>query len=50
VVLNAGAGLVVGGRAATIEEGMALAVESIDSGAAAARLDALVAASRAAAA
>jgi len=50
VVLNAGAGLVVGGRAATLAEGIALARESIDSGAAADTLDRFVAASQDAAA
>jgi anthranilate phosphoribosyltransferase len=49
VVLNAGAGLVVGGRAATIGEGIELAQRTIDIGAAAATLDALVTASREAA-
>jgi anthranilate phosphoribosyltransferase len=38
VVLNAGAALVVAGRAQSLEEGVALAAESIDSGAAAATL------------
>ncbi|MEI6402778.1 MAG: anthranilate phosphoribosyltransferase, partial [Actinomycetota bacterium] len=38
VVLNAGAALVVAGRAQTLEEGVALAAQSIDSGAAAATL------------
>lgn len=50
VVLNAAAGLVVGGAAATIEDGLSLATSSIDSGKAAATLDALVAESTAAAA
>ena len=45
VVLNAGAGLVVGGRATTLAEGIAVARETIDSGAAAATLDRFVAAS-----
>ena len=49
VVLNAGAGLVVGGRATTLAEGIALARETIDSGAGAATLDRFVAASQAAA-
>ncbi|HSJ91113.1 MAG TPA: anthranilate phosphoribosyltransferase [Ilumatobacter sp.] len=49
VVLNAGAGLVVGGRATTLAEGIALARETIDSGAAAATLDRFVAVSREAA-
>ena len=38
VVLNAGAALVVAGRAQSLEEGVALAAQSIDSGAAAATL------------
>jgi anthranilate phosphoribosyltransferase len=46
VVLNAGAGLVVGGRVATLAEGIALARETIDSGAASATLDRFVAVSR----
>jgi anthranilate phosphoribosyltransferase len=46
VLLNAGAALVAAGRAADIREGMALAATSIDSGAAAATLDALIAYSR----
>lgn len=50
VVLNAGAGLVVAGRASTLAEGVAIAAESIDSGAAAVVLDRLVAESQAAAA
>lgn len=41
VVLNAGAVLMVGGKAETIEEGMSLAVISIESGKAPAALDAL---------
>ena len=49
VVLNAGAGLVVGGRADSLADGIAMAGEAIDSGAAAATLDRLVAASQAAA-
>ena len=49
VVLNAGAGLVVGGRATTIGEGIELAQQAIDSGAAATTLEALVAASQEAA-
>lgn len=47
VVLNAAAGLVVGGRAESIAEGLLLAAESIDTGAAAAALHALVEASAA---
>jgi anthranilate phosphoribosyltransferase len=50
VVLNAGAGLVVGGRAASLGEGIELAAAAIDSGTAAATLDRLVAASQEAAA
>ena len=42
VVLNAGAALVVAGRAATLAEGIELASRSIDSGAAAATLEAFV--------
>lgn len=42
VVLNAGAGLVVGGRVDTLAEGIALARETIDSGSAAATLDRFV--------
>ena len=42
VLLNAGAGLVVAGRAANIQEGIALAAQSIDSGAAQSALDALI--------
>ena len=40
VLLNAGAALFVAGRAADVAEGMALAAESIDSGAAAEVVDA----------
>lgn len=43
VLANAAAALVAGGRAADFREGARLAAESIDSGAARARLDALVA-------
>jgi anthranilate phosphoribosyltransferase len=46
VVLNAGAGLVVAGRAATLAEGLELASRAIDDGAAAGALDRLVQASR----
>ena len=46
VVLNAAAGLVVGGRAATLADGLTTAMESIDSGAAAATLNRFVATSR----
>jgi anthranilate phosphoribosyltransferase len=45
VVLNAGAALLIAGRAATIREGIDLAEQSIDSGAAAAALEKLVAVS-----
>ncbi|MFZ5708405.1 MAG: anthranilate phosphoribosyltransferase [Pseudomonadota bacterium] len=48
VLLNAAAALVVAGRAADLREGVARAAESIDSGAAAAKLAALAAATRAA--
>jgi len=41
--MNAGAALVVGGKAATLAEGVTLAAVAIDSGAAAAALDHLVA-------
>lgn len=50
VVLNAGAGLVVAGRAADLSEGIALAVASIDGGDAAALLERVVAVSNEAAA
>ena len=43
VLLNAGAALVAAGRVADIKEGMALAADVITSGAALAKLDALVA-------
>ncbi|RJQ25300.1 MAG: anthranilate phosphoribosyltransferase [Peptococcaceae bacterium] len=46
VVLNAALGLVAGGKAAGVAEGIALAQESIDSGAAAGKLEALAAFSR----
>ena len=42
VLLNAGAAVVVGGRAAEMHEGMRLAAESIDSGAALQKLERLV--------
>jgi len=42
VLLNAAAALVVGGAASDLDEGLAMAAESIDSGAARAKLDALV--------
>jgi anthranilate phosphoribosyltransferase len=47
VVLNAAAGLVAAGQAGGLEEGMALAVGSIDTGEAAGRLDRLIELSRA---
>jgi anthranilate phosphoribosyltransferase len=50
VVLNAGAALVVAGRAVTLEDGIVEATRSIDSGRAEATLEAFVAASREAAA
>jgi anthranilate phosphoribosyltransferase len=43
VLLNAGASLLIAGRAATIREGIAVAAEAIDSGRAAAVLDRLIA-------
>jgi len=46
VLLNAGAALLVGGRASTLAEGIAKVAESIDSGSALRRLDALIALSR----
>jgi anthranilate phosphoribosyltransferase len=46
VLLNAAGALVVGGRAADVAEGLDLAAASIDGGAAAAALDALVAVSQ----
>jgi anthranilate phosphoribosyltransferase len=46
VLLNAGAALLVAGRAATIRDGLRLAAEAIDSGRAAAVLDSLVACSQ----
>ena len=42
VLLNAGAGMVVAGRADSMEEGLALAAESIDSGSAAQKLRLMV--------
>jgi len=47
VLMNAGAAIYVGGRAGTLAEGIRLAADSIDSGRAAGKLDALVAATRA---
>jgi len=46
VLLNAGAAIFVGGKAASIAEGVARAREAIDSGRAMAKLEALLAASR----
>jgi anthranilate phosphoribosyltransferase len=46
VLLNAAAGLIVAGRAASLAEGVALARAAIDSGAAAAVLERLRAATR----
>jgi anthranilate phosphoribosyltransferase len=46
--MNAGAAIYVGGRAATLAEGIRLAVASIDSGKAKEKLDALVRATRSA--
>jgi len=46
VLMNAGAAIYVGDRAGTLAEGIRLAADSIDSGRAAQKLDALVAATR----
>jgi anthranilate phosphoribosyltransferase len=46
-LLNAAAGLVAAGAAATLEEGLARAERSVDDGAAATALDRLIAASTA---
>jgi anthranilate phosphoribosyltransferase len=46
VVINAAAALVAGGRAGSFQEGAELALRSIDSGAAAGKLDALIALSQ----
>jgi anthranilate phosphoribosyltransferase len=43
VLLNAGAGLMIGGQAPSVQEGIALAAAAIDSGAAAKTLDRLIA-------
>ena len=48
ILLNAAGAIAAGGHAADLREGLALAREALDSGAAAARLDELVAFSRAA--
>jgi anthranilate phosphoribosyltransferase len=45
VLMNAGAGLVVAGKAATIQDGVNLAAQAVDNGKAAATLDRLVAVS-----
>jgi anthranilate phosphoribosyltransferase len=45
VLLNAGAALMVSGTAKDVKEGVALAAQSLDSGAAAAKLQALISAS-----
>jgi len=42
VLMNAGAGLVVAGKAARLEDGIAIAADAIDSGKATAVLDRLV--------
>jgi anthranilate phosphoribosyltransferase len=47
VLLNAGASLFVGGKAASVREGIELAVQAIDSGAARMKLEAMVEASKA---
>jgi anthranilate phosphoribosyltransferase len=49
VVLNAGASLFVGGKAASVREGIDQASHAIDSGAARAKLEAMVGASKGAA-
>jgi anthranilate phosphoribosyltransferase len=46
VLMNAAAALVAGGRARELKEGVGVAAHSIDSGAARAKLDALIALSR----
>jgi anthranilate phosphoribosyltransferase len=45
VLLNAGAALMVSGRAKDVKEGVIVAAQSLDSGAAGTKLDALIAAS-----
>lgn len=50
VVLNAGVSLLIAGAAATVQEGIGMAVEALDSGGAGAALERLVAASQGAAA
>jgi anthranilate phosphoribosyltransferase len=46
VLLNAGASLFVGGKAASVREGIERAAQAIDSGAATAKLDAMITASK----
>ena len=46
VLLNAGAGLFISGKAGSVREGIELAAQALDSGAASKKLEALVAASR----
>ncbi len=46
VMLNAGASLFIGGKAASVREGIARAAEAVDSGAARAKLDAMIEASK----
>jgi anthranilate phosphoribosyltransferase len=46
VLLNAGASLFVGGQAASVREGIERAAQAVDSGAAAAKLDAMIVASK----
>ena len=46
MLMNAAAALLVGGKARDFKEGVALASDSIDTGAAAAKLEALIAFSR----
>ena len=46
VLLNAGCGLYIAGKAASIGEGVALAARTVDSGAAAAKLEEFIAATR----
>lgn len=47
VLLNAGASLFIGGKAASVREGIERAAQAIDSGAVRAKLDAMIAASKA---
>jgi anthranilate phosphoribosyltransferase len=46
VLLNTGASLFVGGKAGSVREGIDLAARAIDSGAARAKLDAMIEASK----